>query len=532
MKKMKKIFTAAVIASFAGFAFADEWDDFDMESSAEPAIAISGEAQVAGRVYTDQRKDGKSGDFYSAGDMKTDAKYSGKLNFAYSGASSDAEIKIKLDNNSLGEYKADILDELTARAYMGNFQLEAGKIKTVWGKTDKIHVVDNFNANDYTDFIFPDYIDRRIAEPMFHVIYSTPSNVKLEGVWTPVMTRDRLASEGIWQPAKSKELTETVTEIMMHNIKATDDVAGGLLKASKFSSDNLVEDDIHSLKYGQAGVRTTFTVAGFDLGASYYYGHLKQPSVNLEKFSTQVASYAVKWQTEKGAALMAAMAKQKTDPSSLTDDEKKLLASGAELKADPVAFALKAEANKDTVFALPSLNYDQVQVFGLEGACVLWKFNVRAEGAYYLTEDTAGDNPWIANNSIQWVCGFDMDMPWTNMNINLQTQGKYILNNDKIKNGAFAKYDVDYNSDDKYISNKIIVDVTDSYMHDTFKIDVKGIMEVETLDFVLMPSFTVKGADCFSVTASGMWVKSDNKNSEFYNFRRTSFGQISCKYMF
>ncbi len=569
MKIAKKVMAAALALSIAGFAAADEWDDFGSDdfgssSSSESAIAISGSAEVTGRVYTDIR-DGED-ERLDVQDMYTEGRPAARLNFDYSGASSDVSFKLKFDKFSLGDYKEDILDEFTARAYLGNFQIEAGKMKVVWGKGDKVHVIDNFNANDYTDFIMPDYIDRRIAEPMFRLVYSTPSNVKFEGVYTPMMTVDRLASDGIWQPAASKTLTELVSGIVKHNaaidlaaaLPAGDfgSIIDGLQEMSSFSSDNLTEDNIHSLKYGQAGARTTFTLGHFDLGLSYYYGHWKQPSANLGNMLGSISDAIM---TEVSAVMADPTKLNATDAPYLnalvtrhtaeaTEIATGLLTSGqASDLATAQALAAKAVIQKyaekeamtyltygNQKVELPSLNYDQLQVFGLEFATVIWKFNIRGEGAYYLTEDTAGDNPWIQNNSVQWVAGFDMDMPWTNMNINVQTQGKYILKSDKIKEkeGAYKDNDVDYNSDDKYIRNKVIVDVTDAYNHESIKIDIKGIFEVETKDFLVIPALTIKAADDFSVTASGMLIKTDNKNSEFYNFRRNSYGQLSCKYLF
>ncbi|MBR4449333.1 MAG: hypothetical protein IKS30_03945, partial [Treponema sp.] len=178
------------------------------------------------------------------------------------------------------------------------------------------------------------------------------------------------------------------------------------------------------------------------------------------------------------------------------------------------------------------LNYDQVQVFGLEMATVLWKFNIRAEGAYYLTKDTAGDNPWIHNNSVQWVAGFDIDMPWTNMNLNVQTQGKYILNSNKIKDGAYAAYDVDKDANDKYTNNKIVVNLSDSYNHDNVKVEISGIYGIERKDILVMPALTIRAADDFSIKASGLWIHAPDEDCEFYGWGNNSFAQISCKYLF
>lgn len=547
--KITKGFALTIVAFFAiNFVMADEWDDFGT-SSGTSAVVISGSAEMAGRVYTDLREDGSSGERFDPKDMAVEGRPDARLNFDYNGASSDVSFKFKFNKNSLNEYKEDLLDEFTARAYLGNFQLEAGKMKVVWGKGDKVHVVDNFNANDYTDFIYPDYIDRRIAEPMLRLVYSTASNVKFEAIYTPMMSVDRLASGGIWQPYASAQLAKSIegiaqsylASVTLDKVKANNlasqastlatlDADGtnaeaqlkALIEANKetlvqyglditspatimntaisaienyvvatetayltaLSNSSSVASNLYpntsTLKYGQAGARTTFTLGKVDLGFSYYYGHYKQPSADASKIGAYVT---------------------------------KVLSGETITEADKF------------------LAYDRLQVFGLETATILWKFNLRGEGAYYLTKDTSGDDASVHNNSVQWVLGFDMDMPWTNMNLNVQTQGKYVMKNGKIKDSANPN-DVDYNSDDKYINNKLIVNVSDMYAHETIKLDLKGILEVETKDFVIMPSVTIKAVDDFSVTASGMVIKTDNENSEFYNFRRNSFAQISCKYLF
>lgn len=568
--KITKITAVAMLLAAGTFGFADEFDEFtsEFEEYVEPTVTLSGSVSAAGRVYTDQR-DGNN-EVLDLQDSLTEGNPSVKIGADYSGSSSDVSIKFKFDKFSLGDYKEDIVEEFTARAYLGNFQLEAGKMKVVWGKGDKLHVVDNFNANDYTDYIIPDYIVRRIAEPMFRLVYSTPSNVKLEGIWTPMMTADRLASDGVWVPNAMKTLTATVESAMKHNLKLTLDNAIGtgdstnaisaIMAASSFSSDNLVADDIHSIKFGQAGARTTFTLGHLDLGLSYYYGHSKQPSANLspyiDSFKNATSAYAAanaatiqttyaaeitSLATNKYAAYYTSLAGQTVkDPVTGADV---LIAGATEIQtlAGHAAFAETCENHAQewyaqgkftTPLALPELNYDQVQVFGLEMATVLWKFNIRAEGAYYLTKDTAGDNPWIHNNSVQWVAGFDIDMPWTNMNLNVQTQGKYILNSDKIKDGAYAAYDVDKDANDKYTNNKIVVNLSDSYNHDNVKVELSGIYGIERKDILVMPSLTIRAADDFSIKASGLWIHAPDEDCEFYGWGNNSFAQLSCKYLF
>ena len=579
--KYTKITAVAMLLAAGTFGFADEFDEFtgEFEEYVEPTVTLSGSVSAAGRVYTDQRD--ANNEVLDLQDSLTEGNPSVKIGADYSGSSSDVSIKFKFDKFSLGDYKEDIVEEFTARAYLGNFQLEAGKMKVVWGKGDKLHVIDNFNANDYTDYIIPDYIDRRIAEPMFRVVYSTPSNVKLEGIWTPMMTADRLASDGVWVPNAMKTLTSTVEGALKHNLALILDgtikgvaadattsasAVNAIMAASSFSSDNLVGDDIHSIKFGQAGARTTFTLGHLDLGLSYYYGHSKQPSANLSPYissltaaitnatsayaaanaatiQTAYADEITSLATNKYGAYYTSLAGQTVkDPVTGADV---LIAGATEIQtlAGHAAFAetcanhaqewyAQGKLTLTDPLALPELNYDQVQVFGLEMATVLWKFNIRAEGAYYLTKDTAGDNPWIHNNSVQWVAGFDIDMPWTNMNLNVQTQGKYILNNDKIGKGAYGDYDVDKDANDKYTNNKIVVNLSDSYNHDNVKVEISGIYGIERKDILVMPSLTIRAADDFSIKASGLWIHAPDEDCEFYGWGNNSFAQLSCKYLF
>ena len=218
MKKIKIIglFTAALFT--AGFAFADDFDfsdDFGSDfggdfgdssaSFAGGALEVNGEAQIDFRAYFDDE------DEYGlpVDEWKTDTTPKGKINLKYSNSAVSAEAKFAFSKDVLENYREDVIDELTLESYLGNFVVQAGKMKVVWGKGDKLHAVDNFNANDYTDFIIPDYIDRRIAEPMIRVLYNVPKDVgpfsssRFELVWTPTMTAD---CESIGRPASFHRL--------------------------------------------------------------------------------------------------------------------------------------------------------------------------------------------------------------------------------------------------------------------------------------------------------------------------------------
>ena len=188
-----------------------------------------------------------------------------------------------------------------------------------------------------------------------------------------------------------------------------------------------------------------------------------------------------------------------------------------------------------------------LQVFGLEAAAVLGPFNTRAEFAYNLTKDIAGDDPWVKNNSIAWEAGFDINLPIHNVNLNFQTTGKYILKNDKIEDGGIDvpglgtvawstlgnNYDTDYDKTGKYIRNQFIVDITDTFNHEKIKLDVKGIYQLETKDLIVMPALSFRlGGDDFTLNLSGLVIWCYDEDSEYYAWRNNDFASVGIKYQF
>ena len=506
--------TAVAFADDFGFDFSEGDSGFDFGDGGDSsssggignvisAINWTGDANLEGRLYVDQR-DGND-DRYDFKDFPTAVFPSFNLGMEYTGAYTDFSGKLKFDKFSLGDYKQDILEEFTARVYVNsNVQLEAGKMKVVWGKGDKLHVLDNFNANDYTDYIIPDYIGRRIAEPMFRAVYTTKGGIKFEGIYTPTMTADRLATSGAWKPKAMTSLEDNVKSIIAAQLQAamTADNTGALVDYASFSADDLYPDT-WAFKYGQAGIRSTFTIGQVDLGASYYYGHYKQVSANVE---SMVNANVV----------------------------------GGLVAAYP-ALADMLTANAD----LPTLEYDRVNIFGLELATIIWRFNTRAELAYNLTADTAGDDPWVHNNSLNWIFGFDIDLPIHNINVNVQNQGKYTLHYDKLDDEkltylagtpyeyaySLKAYDVDYNGGHA-TNNKIVVAITDTWDHEKTKLDVKGIWGIERKDVIVMPKLSRTIFDDFSVSLSGMFIWCKDEDSEFDGWEHNSFVTLGARYQF
>ncbi len=478
-----------------GFAFAqdfDDWGDFSDDSSdssfasSSPSIEFSGEVELQARMYLDEPEyAGKTKDDYdSFSDSPVYATPSAKIGMNYSATNVDAELKLKFDKDIIEDYPQDVIDELTIRGYFGKLKLEAGKMKVIWGKGDKLHVLDNFNADDYTDFIIPDYIDRRLSVPMLRSIYSFEKNdLRLEGIWTPYMEADRFATSGIWTPDTYTNLKTSVENVLANQLGSSiaNSDASTLMSIAQFDEDSLYPDT-KKLKYSQAGVRLTGTFGSLDWGASYYYGHYKQVSANLENYIANSGS------------------------------------------------------------ALPELDYDWKQTFGLECATVLGRFNLRSELAYNLTDDVAGDNPWVHNNSIAWLAGFDFDIPISNININVQETGTYILQSEKIDDAkgfkeygdmksALRTYDVDYDNAG-YTNNKLVLDITDSWMNDKITPEVLVLWGIERGDLVVQPKISYKPNGNLTLKLSGMIIKCKDEDSEFYEWRDNSFVNIgiNCKF--
>lgn len=519
MKRTKILALLATATFFSSFATAQDMDfgdDFGSDfggdfgdsasssSFAATALSVNGVAQVNFRAYVDD--EGTSGLPIDEWNTWVDPK--GKLGLNYSNDSVSADVKFALSKDIITDYKSDIIDELTLEAYLGNFVIQAGKMKVVWGKGDKLHVIDNFNANDYKDFLIPDYIDRRISEPMVRVLYNAPNDAgpftsnRFEFIWTPFMTADRYAASGRWVPTQVKDLKERLTGIAKNSIENTvskmekariDIIKGDNTKQAEFEdlnktyisqlsnssslADNLYPD-LYQLKYMQAGARFTTTTGSWDWGLSYYFGRDKRASFDYKNMANYVQEY------------------------------------------------LKGTAEEDDKF----IDYDFLQVFGIEAAKTFGAYNFRAEAAYNLTKDVAGDNPRIHNNSVAWVFGFDRDLPISELNFNLQTQGKYIINHDEIDD---SKNSIDTEKSTYETDNKLVLNISDNLAHGKLKPEVSAIYGFEHFDLIIMPKVTWYVSDGLEFSASGMYMQSFiESRSEFGSWHNNSFVQIAAKYTF
>ena len=544
------------------FGAEDDWggtDDFGMgfddfgSDDASPTYYINAETGADLRAYIGTYSGGEFTSGYETKsqaevfDSATDAKPYAKLNLGYSAQNSEMEFKLKFDNNSLGDYNEDILDEATARLFLGDWVIEGGKMKVVWGKGDKLHVLDNFNANDYTDFIFPEYIDRRIAEPMLRIAYNVPgTNWSVEGIYTPMMTADRFASSGIWAPYAQTSLVSGIStkaqEVLAAKIEALETTRNVINTVTAYSVSIAANSSNATVSAAlQSSMMTELAKLGIsstDIVAWCVKNNSTDNSAAIKSLLTDKLTAA---NTAYTLALNNASSLS-SDSSSLYPDMKQLRYYGhykqpslnwAKLESALATYLAEGELSESAKF----LQYDQKQTFGLEAAFVVWKFNTRWELGYNLTKDVDGDDPWVHNNSIEWLGGFDINL-FHNINLNVQEVGKYILNNGEI-DGVYKTYDVDYNSDDKYVQNKVVVNLSDTFLYEKLKPEVTVIYTIENKEWCVQPKINYNVYDGMNLQVSGGYIYSNNENGEFYNFtadsplhHNKSFVQASVRYEF
>ena len=480
---MKKYIFICMIFIFLNSAQAQDsfFDDSDFgneSANSETGQSLSSNFEFSGFAALGIR-------FYPHPDLKrADAVPNFGINLKHSSSKTEIDSHFRFNMRTILEYPLDFIDECTMRAYLGDFVLSTGKMKLVWGRGDMLHVLDVFNANDFTDFTIPSYIDRRIGEPMIHLAYNAPISLRLEAAWTPLMTPDRVSLKGPWIPSQIEEAkqklsstlfdgtlldlfpSQKIENIMYTTIKdtltaitsppanitvnfpvlsdeeidqissqfnslqkpvikailkslsgkpITIDISGTLTedkineiaeKESKKYAKFIIEEfktslqkagtiiqnfdldpfikigmnsflpDMNQIKYGQYGLRLSGSLGPTDMACQYYFGHYKTPSIDVS------------------AMIEKAM-------------------SGGNIR--------------DCVY------YDPIHIFGMDFGVAIFMFNFRSEAAYYMSYDFKGHNPAVHNNSIQWVLGFDVDIPLNNINLNVQNIGSYILGFKNVK---------------------------------------------------------------------------------------------------
>lgn len=382
------LFLAVLLILFSLNTAAQDFGGGSFYSSSEET-----KTSLSGNIYPEFR-------IFSDGDIEENLK--GALELSYPGDIHQFNVLI---DYKIGAADQVEFNEVYYKYFGDKYNFLIGKNRLVWGKGDQVHVLDNLNGEDLSDFINPDYLDRQIGEEMVKIDrYFRGGSANLEFVYTPNFTPNRTADDpdsplGNWiiNPLAGQDLT--LNDISASTGYQQEEIINKV-------ADAFAEED------NQFGLRFTDSRGGTDYGFSYYKGYLREPSYNKK--------------------------------------------------------VLKGEINNrqdfDQLLVEADLHYDEVDIFGFELARVIAGINSRFELAYYRTDDTEGSNPIVRNNKIGWVIGGDKDLALSNLNLNIQFTGEKILDDDQIDSNN--NLDIQYRDDEEYINHRAIVSLEDSYQNE------------------------------------------------------------------
>ncbi|MDR2965423.1 MAG: hypothetical protein LBU88_06575 [Treponema sp.] len=296
--------------------------------------------------------------------------FSGSLNFT--AKSSIAEGVINLNINSSPELIG--INEAYARAFLGRFDITAGLRKLTWGKADSMGPLDVINPLD-TSIIYTEMADQssylgvKIAQPLVHASFRFGNFSKIEAVFVPNFRPHYIPTEGKWKPLQIRIMEDIPDQIHI--------VPPPPFPPSEMSlTTEHIKPATDSVNYFQTGLRFTTTLGSSDIGIQYYYGRLHQPAVKIDIIS-------------QGAPI----------PDSI---------------------------NINYIY-----KYNPYHQIGIDYAQVLFGFNVRAEAAVNITEDTKGDDGSVYNPNIAWSLGFDKNLFW-GIDFNIQANQSIRLFHNKI----------------------------------------------------------------------------------------------------
>ncbi|MDA3851567.1 MAG: hypothetical protein PF447_09870, partial [Spirochaetaceae bacterium] len=292
---------------------------------------------------------------------------------------------------------------------------------------------------------------------------------RLELVVVPWFTPDTQASSGSWMMAEALGLESDLESfiptyaLLYETAYAAANPLGSasLATAQRMAAfqEDAIRWDTQKLSYIQWGLRYTQTLGPMDWGVSAARSYIRTPIAN------PVDLY--------GSALM----------------------SPAVLNIDPHY----------------ELMFTPMYMGAFEMAVSLWDLNIRHEAAVKLTEDLDGSKANIHNPRMEWLLGFDSNLPVSNLNINLQGAASYILFTEGITDSS----DADYNADE--YTHRIMGSISDSLFYDQLGLSLSGSYNIEDQDFMLIPEieWNIKDSVTISTTYRLYSGKDDSLFGQF-----------------
>jgi len=458
-----------------GFGFGEDEESgggsFTQSAGKAPSVSISGEVTAAVIGYLDEIAEGP--EYINTRDM---FQFSGKLNFFAQSSYAQGVINLKL----IPALVPVSIDEAYIRAFFGSLDLTAGLRKLTWGKADQFGPLDIINLPDSSK-IFTEMADNsnlmgvKIANPIIHASYRFGMFSKIEGVFLPSFEINSIAISSAVNPPDPL-MTAIIGPAspgrwMPAQMEALSAIIqnGGVLIMPKTSG----------LDYAQAGLRFTTTAGSADIGMQYFYGRMFQPAAKT------IINFA--------------------DPSAPDFNP-----------AAPYTIDVEFMFNK----------YHQI---GFDYAQVLAGFNIRAEVAANITEDTKGDDGYIYNPSIGWSLGFDRDII-AGLNVNLQANGTVRLFNDKIGSDNPFAPNFDIEAGTSMTSTRLTAMLSKKFLRDELELRAAVVWGLEDGDFAVIPALIWTKDDLRTALSGGFFL--GNKEGQLGQYKDNNFLKISVTYTF
>jgi hypothetical protein len=170
-----------------------------------------------------------------------------------------------------------------------------------------------------------------------------------------------------------------------------------------------------------------------------------------------------------------------------------------------------------------TLAYNPYHQIGVDWAQVIAGFNLRAEFAANITEDSNGDDGGVYNPSLAWSLGFDRDL-FAAINLNLQCNETIRLFDGEISDPR----DLEAGSD--ITSTQITAALSKKFLRDELELKAACIWEVESGACLVMPALVWTKNDVALELSAGIFAGSDE--GLFGQFHDNSFVKVGMKYTF
>ena len=490
---MRRFFAVFVVITVPVFCFAQDFGfGFEDESPGSASILpvslkIAGEIKAGQTFFFDDFKKGEMYERFQDLDF-----FSARINFSVTGKSADTFIGINLSYRNFADladlrpgHTPRMLDEAWVRGYFGPVNLQAGFMKLTWGRMHSYGPLDVVNPFDYTDLSkLPEPKKIKIARPMIHAAWSMGSFTKLEAVFVPWLQGYKYATSGRWTPVQINSLVSQLPALAggLEYAMSAMSIPEPYFSAFKNDLDNwrtnfTVEDHYRdydlSMRYAQAGMRFTTTVASSDLGFQYYFGRPSRPRVRIG-----INEY------------LSGLSTLSPDPAKIVD-----------------------------------IDYNYFHQIGADFARVVAGFNLRAEAGVNLTNDLDGKDGAVENPAIIWGLGFDRDL-FAGINLNLQGTGKVRLFHSRISDNPL--YDCEAGSKTSF--SRITGIVARKFFREELELKVRCLWGIEDRDFLIMPAFVWSRNDVMLELSAGFF--GGDKKGELGQYRDNSFFRAIVVYKF